>query len=435
MIKYKIYCILYLLVMVTFLPSYAAPPIKSKFEQDRKNLLQKIKTINQILAQTQSKKHNNIGQLTAFNKKIEANDLLIASLSKEVGYINQDLKLQVKKSENLQMELIQLKKEYANILFVGTKSMRDINILVFIFSADSFQTLLQRLRATKQYTKLRKTHFEEIIKTDNKLRYHRVELERQTNRKKWLIRSRKEEQQKLYNLKQKQHQIITHLEQQHNKLMKELKQQNDAVKNLDKLISDIINKDIISKESIQIDSPKTNDSKKDLLEKKAIPIEKKSIIPAKKQTSKLLPLIPGKTLGIQFAKNQGQLSWPVKNGFISNKFGIRTHAVLTNVQVENLGIDIQTQQNATVHAIFIGIVKTISFVPGMNHVVIIQHGEYHTVYARLSSTTVRVGQRVQMQDMIGKLYTDKNGTSELQLQIWKGGQKLNPAIWLTKQPT
>jgi septal ring factor EnvC (AmiA/AmiB activator) len=136
-----------------------------------------------------------------------------------------------------------------------------------------------------------------------------------------------------------------------------------------------------------------------------------------------------------FTQHRGKLPWPVKTGFISNKFGIQPHAVLRNIQVENLGIDIQTQEESIVHAIFGGIVKTIAFVPGMNQVVIIQHGKYHTVYAKLKSTSVNEGQHVESQGPIGVVYTHKNGLTELQLQIWKGIQKLNPAGWLSKQPT
>ena len=142
----------------------------------------------------------------------------------------------------------------------------------------------------------------------------------------------------------------------------------------------------------------------------------------------------GKLLSSRFAKQKGKLPWPVKKGFISNKFGRRAHAVFKNVQVENLGIDIQTEAKATVHAIFDGVIKTVSFVPGMAYVIIIQHGQYHTVYAKLSAAQVKVGQVVHMKDVIGIVNTDGHHISELQLQIWNGLEKLNPALWLTKEP-
>jgi len=405
----------FLLALICINPSHAVPPSKVKFEQERKALLEKIKTINQILAQTESKKKANTGQLAALNKKIETNNLFINSLTQEIKAINQQLNQHLQKINTLQNELVQLKEEYAKILFLGSKSMYDINLLVFIFSADSFQTLLQRLRTTKQYAKIRKTHFQEIKKVGIQLRSQRIELEKQIRRKKLLLQSRQREHQELQELKQKQRRIIIGLEQQHGKLVKELNQQNAAIKHLDKLISDIV--------------------KKELLAKRTSPVEQSQNSSSNASNYKQVLSASAKALALQFTQNRGKLPWPVKTGFISNKFGIRMHPVLPNVQVENLGIDIQTQEKATVHAIFTGVVKTISFVPGMNQVVIIQHGDYHTVYAKLGTVKVKVGQQVQKQEPIGIIYTDKNGVSELQLQIWKGIQKLNPAIWLDKQPT
>jgi septal ring factor EnvC (AmiA/AmiB activator) len=404
------------LALLCITPIYAnTPTSKVKFEQDRKALLERIKTINRILAQTESKKKSNTGQLTALNKKIETNNLIINSLTQEVKSINQQLNRHLQKINTLQKELVQLRDEYGKILFLGAKSMHNINILVFIFSANSFQTLLQRLHATKQYAKIRRTHFQEIKKVDLQLRSQRIELEKQIRRKKLLLQTRQKEHQELQTLKQQQSKIIAGLEQQHGKLIRELNQQSASIKHLDKLISDIVKKELLARK------PTTT---KQLTDSSSNSSAYKQVLSAS-----------AKALALQFTQNRGKLPWPVKTGFISNKFGIRMHPVLPNVQVENLGIDIQTQEKAIVHAIFTGIVKTISFVPGMNQIIIIQHGDYHTVYAKLSSVNVKVGQQVQTHEPIGIIYTDKNGVSELQLQIWKGIQKLNPSIWIAQQPT
>jgi septal ring factor EnvC (AmiA/AmiB activator) len=396
----------------------ATSPDRSQFEQERKELLQRIKSINQILQQTTSKKKANTGQLTALNKKIETNNLLISSLTQEIKTINRQLDQQVQKIQTLQAELAQLKREYGQILFWGSKSMRHINTLVFIFSADTFQILLQRLRATKQYVKIRREHFEEIKKVNSQLQIQRLSLEKKAHRKKVLLDQRQAEQVRLHESKQKQYQIISKLEQQQGELTKELRKQNEAVKRLDKLISDIVKKEIAAAAA-------------------AKEAARKSLALSDTDHANTPPrmvLSPAaKVLSQQFAQYQGKMPWPVKSGFISNKFGRRSHAVFKNVQIENLGIDIQTEERATVYAIFTGVVKTVSFVPGMNQVVIMQHGKYHTVYAKLKAVHVKVGQEVQMGDPIGVVYTDKNGISELQLQIWKALQKLNPALWLSKQ--
>jgi len=120
----------------------------------------------------------------------------------------------------------------------------------------------------------------------------------------------------------------------------------------------------------------------------------------------------------------------VERGFISQGFGRHNHPVLKGVVVENRGIDIQTTQGAAARAIFEGKVITVATVPGMNNIVMVQHGEYFTVYAKLKSVSVSPGQTVKLKDVIGTVYTGQDGTTELQFQIWKNSSNLNPAIWL-----
>ncbi|MEM7055560.1 MAG: peptidoglycan DD-metalloendopeptidase family protein [Bacteroidota bacterium] len=387
-----------------------AQPSKTQFEQERKTLLQKIKSIKQILAQTAAKKKATTGQLTAINQQIEANDLLIQSISHEVRVINQQLAQQLCTIAMLERVLAQLKKEYAAMIYLGAKVINDIHTLLFIFSATSFQELVQRLRSVKQYAKIRQKHFYQIKRMSTRLQARRGELEQQVLGKKALLQKRREEQTKLISLKQQQKKLITALEQQHTKLHRELTRRNVAVERLDKLITDIVQQGLaVAKQPAQQNSVKLG--------------PKPALTPAAKK------------LALNFAQNRGKLPWPVETGFISNQFGIRFHPVLRTVKVENLGIDIQTQEGATAHAIFEGIVKTIAFVPGMNRVVIIQHGAYHTVYAKLKSTIVKVGQQVQAQEPIGVVCTNKDGITELQLQLWKGTQKLNPAWWLVSSPS
>lgn len=396
-----------LVLLLWSLPAQAQSS-RTQFEQERKALLQKIKNIRQILAQTEAKKKVSTGQLAAINKQIEANDLLIQSISHEVRVINQQLAQQLRTIAILEKDLAQLKKEYATMIYLGAKARNDINALVFIFSATSFQELVQRLRSVKQYAKICQKHFYEIKKVRTALQAQRTALEQQGWGKKALLQKRREEQAKLTSLKQQQTKLITTLEQQHTKLVREMAQRNAAVKHLDKLITDILQQGLaVAQRPAQQDSVK--------------PVPKRALTPVAKK------------LAASFAQSRGKLPWPVKTGFISNQFGVRFHPILHEVKVENLGIDIQTQEEAIAHAIFEGFVKTIAFVPGMNRVVIIQHGAYHTVYAKLKSTVVKVGQHVQAQEPIGVVYTNKDGITELQLQLWKGTQKLNPAWWLAKQ--
>ena len=134
-----------------------------------------------------------------------------------------------------------------------------------------------------------------------------------------------------------------------------------------------------------------------------------------------------------FEKNIGKMDWPVLSGFISNKFGEHTHPVIKNIKVKNDGIDIQTKKGSRVRSIFSGRVATIAFIPGMNNIIILKHGDYFTLYARLKNLKVEKGDLVKSGDYLGDVITNNEGTTELQFQIWKNNIKLNPEKWIYRK--
>lgn len=135
-----------------------------------------------------------------------------------------------------------------------------------------------------------------------------------------------------------------------------------------------------------------------------------------------------------FSSNQGRLPWPTAGGFISGHYGIQPHPVLKHVTMNNKGIYIQTHSGSSARAVFDGVVTQRFSIPGSNNAVIIQHGNYRTVYANLTDIFVSVGQKVSTKQAIGRIYTDSNNDnkSELYFQIWNGKSILNPESWIAK---
>jgi murein hydrolase activator len=415
--KNKRYWIFSAWVLGCIICTAAVQPSKTQFEADRTVLLQRIKTIQQILQKTETKKKEGLGQLNALNTQIESNALLVQAIGRELRAINQESQQRQKVVARLAKDLEQLQKEYAAMVYVGSKALHDIHTLMFIFSASSFHNLVQRLRYVKQYARIRQKHFLEINRAKTLLQVQQATAQQRMQAKKELLDRRQAESIKLTRLKAQQTQLVGKLAQQHEHLAKELQQRNKAVKRLNKLITDIIQQELLAQAQAAPPTPKAP-----FLD-----------TPPNTQNAPAATPQAGKKITILFRKSQGTLPWPVKKGFMSRKFGVSPHPVLQNVQVENMGIDIQTSRGAQAHAIFEGVVKAIAFVPGMNRIVVIQHGAYHSVYAKLAHTTIRVGQYVQAYTPLGTVYTDAQGTTELQLQLWQGTQKLNPAWWLSKQ--
>jgi septal ring factor EnvC (AmiA/AmiB activator) len=102
-----------------------------------------------------------------------------------------------------------------------------------------------------------------------------------------------------------------------------------------------------------------------------------------------LTLTPeAKELNADFEKNKGKLPWPVEKGVITSRFGKQPHPVLPGIVIENNGIDITTEKNATVRALFRGEVSSVIVIPGAGKAVILSHGAYRTVYSNLREVSV-----------------------------------------------
>ena len=99
--------------------------------------------------------------------------------------------------------------------------------------------------------------------------------------------------------------------------------------------------------------------------------------------------------------------------------------------VSNNGVDIKTNKGASVRAVFTGRVSGVIQIVGGLYAVLINHGEYTTVYSNLSSVSVKMGQEVTTKQNIGTVATDEE-LSSMELQVWKGISKLNPIDWLAR---
>lgn len=141
----------------------------------------------------------------------------------------------------------------------------------------------------------------------------------------------------------------------------------------------------------------------------------------------------GKDAGGDFASMKGSLPRPAGGTFrITSHFGKHSLPDLPDVTYDNPGIDIEVGSNATAQAVYAGTVSGVYMIPGFSTVVIVNHGDYYTVYGNIASASVKVGDSVKQGSAIGKVaeVADNPGHSELHFEVWKGREKLNPESWI-----
>ena len=134
-------------------------------------------------------------------------------------------------------------------------------------------------------------------------------------------------------------------------------------------------------------------------------------------------------LSSQFAENEGKLPWPADGAVVAH-FGQNYHPVYKSVKLPfNNGINIATEGNAPVKAVFDGVVKQIIVMPGYNQCILVQHGEYFTFYCKLGSVNVKAGDKVKTGQVIGNVITIGDET-QLHFQLWQGKSPRDPELWL-----
>ena len=376
---------------------------RTKLETEKKENLRKIEEARKILDETASEKKTTLGQLSAINQQIKAREGLIEAINAEIALLENQIGEITNIIDALEADLSSLKEEYAAMLYAASKAGKSQDRLTFIFSAETFNQLLMRIKYMEQYAEARQKQVAQIEKVRETLAAQRTSIDAKRSERKQLLDQQVEANQALLALKKEQNSLIQNLAQREKELQKELAERKQAVQRLDNLIASLIEKEI--KESSQ----------------------------GKSTSAIALNTDEAKELSTLFEKNKASLAWPVSSGFISRKFGRNPHPVMKYVMEENNGVDIQTSKDAKVQAVFDGVVKTVAVVPGMNKVVITQHGDYFTLYARLKDVHVQKGQNIKADDAIGTVYTDSDQVSTLHFEIWRNNQKLNPQEWLDKK--
>ncbi|MBD1396542.1 peptidoglycan DD-metalloendopeptidase family protein [Pontibacter sp. JH31] len=381
---------------------------KAQLEKEKKENLNRIKEANRILQQTKVQKEASIGQLNVIQEKISVQKGVISTISREIKLLESGVRETEGIVGELQSDLDNLKEEYATMVYAASKTANSYNKLMFVFAADSFNQMVRRLRYLQQYSEARKKQVEQINKVQTALSDQLRMLESQRQEKRNLLDKQMQENKNLLSLRSQQDSMIQKLSKQEETLKQEVAQRQQAIKKLDNLIADIVREEMArAARAAREEGRATSGS-----------------------SSKITLTPEAALISSSFAGNKGRLAWPVDRGFISQKFGRHNHPVLKGVVIENRGIDIQTSQGEAARAIFEGKVLTVASVPGMNNIVMVQHGEYFAVYAKLRTVSVTEGQTVKAKDVIGTVYTDANGTTELQFQIWKNNSNLNPESWI-----
>ena len=386
---------LFIILLSLIAGGASAESVKS-LKKKQQELQKQMSTTNKMIQQTKKDQKATINKLELLNENIKTQKQLIQTIGSEIDALDNQIAQNTTRKAELQEELKRLKADYAQLIRESHYAQLQQSPLLYLMSAENFQQLLKRVQFLQRFAETKSEQARRIQTKTVQLNEKTEELRTNKQDKQSSLRTREREQENLARDERKQQAMLAQLKQQEKNLGAKLKAQQ--------------------KKSEQLYSRIT-----ELIRKQAEQQAKKGGITKEQQ------LVQG-----DFEKNKGRLPWPIEKGHISGQFGKHKHPVHERVMVDNKGIYLQTPQGSDARAVYKGEV-TSCFMNGNTYAVIIQHGNYRTVYAGLSKLYVKSGDKVDTKQKIGCIYTDpdQDNKTELYFQIYKGREILNPSNWIS----
>lgn len=397
--RFKILLVAIVIILAntdTILNAQKSKKTKKQLQSEQRKIEKKIGYTKKLLNETKSKKKSSLNQLSLLNKQVKERKNLINSYNNEIKLIDNQIKFNTENISSLQENLVDLKKEYSELIYQSYKSRNHYDQWMFLFASKDFYQAMRRMRYLKEYNAYRRQKAEQIISTQQKLKHEIASLEKQKAERLGLLINKENEAKELENDKKEKQSTLTKLQQKENDLQRKLRKQNKEWNKLNKEIQRLIEEEINRKDK--------NNNK--------LPMS-----PAEVQLSK------------DFIANVGKLPWPTKRGQITSHYGKHNHPQL-HVVIDNKGVDFRCEQGAVIRSVFNGTVVKVLKLPQYK-AVLIKHGNYYTVYNKMSDVFVKAGDKVTTKQNIGTVWTDKeSGESVLHFELRKQINPLNPEKWL-----
>jgi septal ring factor EnvC (AmiA/AmiB activator) len=417
-IKYSFFAFFLLVPLLAFSQS------KKELEAKRKKLIRDIEVTGKLLKKTTKTKESTYDRYVALQSQIERRARLIETIEQQISNAEQGIERNSTVIASLTGDIKKMQDEYGRTIRSAFRRKTLSNPLLYILSAESLNQAFRRWLFLRKYDKFRRKQADAIAFTRDMLAKKVSALEETRREKENLLISLRSQKTLLTTEMANKNDLLKTLSQDESRLKSDLQRKQSAHEALNRAIEKVIQEEVRK----QVEEARRT----------------RPAAPAKPNTSTAgtnnatqqqasAPEIVEDNLSMSFRQKRGQLPWPVEDGFVSKSFGRQKHPTLKNIEITNNGIDIRTEESADVRSIFDGKVAGVQFIPGHDYTVIIQHGNYYTVYSNLGETNIAKGDHVRARQFIGRVSNNAiTGTSELHFELWNQKERMNPAMWIRK---
>ena len=389
-----------ILLIILLIASDISSQNKQDLEKQKRQIQNDIKKIELKLSNSSKQKDLIISNAEDVNYKIRLQQNLINNINNQLNLILDEIDRNEIKLSDLKKRELTLKEELSKMLLSAYKKKSNLNKLMFIFSSSSFQQAFKRIQYFKQYANFQKKTLTKIKINTNEIKNIIVVLDSQKINKRDLVDENEKIKRDLSNEYIELNTLIAQVNKNQKKYSSEIKQKQKLSKEIDKKIKKLI---------------------------------EEALAKAKRKSGGFELTEEAQLISKNFKANKGKLPSPVIRGNVVLGFGKQPHPIVKTTTIQSNGVRIRTSSDVEARTIFDGEVYSIIKSKNNTHTILIQHGNFFTVYKNLSEIYVKKGDRLNTKDSIGKIATDSlNGQTILSFSIFNNGVPQNPKLWIYK---
>ena len=376
---------------------------QKKLEAQKLSIQKEIKKINILVSENKKKTKTLLDNIEDVELKISVRNKLIEINNQQSNNLSNQIKNQNNKIYDLEIDLNNLKAEYATIVSNSYKKRSSKIKLMFLFASRDFNQAFSRFQYFKQYSTFRKDQANKITVTQQNLTSLIDTLENNRKQRQLIVDENNKVKKELEDEKQMKNSLFKNLEITNKNYLAEIRKKEKESKLIDNEIQKLIR--------LAISASNNNDSS----------VNNFALTPE------------GRIISSNFLSNKGQLPWPLEEGIVTRKFGTQPHPVVRTTTINSTGLMIATYPNSVIKSIFEGEVLSVYGFKGGNPGILIRHGKYISNYQNLSQVFVKKGDKIKAGEEIGIIFTNGiSGKAILKFSIFNELKPENPQNWLSK---
>lgn len=397
-----------------------------------------LKDASRRLDKTRQQTRQGMQKLNELDDRLKAKAREIDTERSALSRLDDSLRTVSTTMEELESNLAKLKADYARALRRSQGYHSATGAIAFVFSSGSFKEAAARIRYLREFGQWRKRKIDEITRATSDVEKQRQLLSALRGERNRSLTDLSTAEMQLKLLREETDQQVAGLKKESSRLESTVAQNRQKLKKLDGELDRLI-------VAQQQEEQRRKEQKRKEQEKAAAKKQKSQA--GKKQSkrgtassteqkprSKVAPApaVERQPASAAFESRKGSLPYPVSGSHtIVQGFGRQKQQGL-NVYTDNPGIDIAVSNGASAKCIFDGTVSGVFSQDGYGKVVMVRHGNYISIYANLSSISVKSGDKVKAGQTLGKIGRNSNFGNRyvLHFELRNERTRLNPTQWL-----